>query len=831
MKYISCAVHNIRYFAYYSFAMSFIPILGKHSELIKDLVDSDYDGNLHTLFADLNITEISVDDFVYTLATLLNFNDNAELKRLATIRVTQHHNTKRANSLNKTIECATLMQNLDNIIAQYESVELNDCYNMYTNDAENGAENNSVNDKENDSVNNEEHDLVKHKGHDSENDSVNNDEENDDIYDNYIFNAIRDDNAAYINTDTDIDTDTDTDADTDTDTDNDIYDNCIFDAIRADKYDWESYDRYNIYDNYIFNAIRDDNAAYINTDTDIDTDTDTDADTDTDDDADSDPNLDNDTDTDTDPNPNLNINADTDTDPNSNIDPATDTIINIAYDSIITNIKNIELELNATKLLSNLIISNIKKLNYEYHQFTDTINNLNNKFNNWRCACIDYSSNIGIENFLIACDKLKMTSVINSTMKLCIKLCTPMQQSLINLTTHDRDYDIASLYNKGYRFVYNNDITMHSNAKESDYSNAIRNGLHITKLIDNSDSTILYSTCKSLCKTLTMANIDATQYEGMSLCKYKLLTSLQMRGDITNINISNMPSLYELYCGNAESGFTKKNFFPASLRALYVNSCSLCIGKKSIRKCKFIEKLICDESDIESFKPFEKSLRILSASFCCNILDKNLRNCANIEKLDCSNNYSITTCKPFALSLRTLVCSNSNIDDNGLANCIYIEELDCDSNNNISTCKSFAQSLRILSTNDNSAMSDAGLEKCNRIEELYCTYTEKITTCSSFCNTLRVLNACNCNITDNGIISCRNINTIALNKYSKITTCKPFIKSLTDLYCDNNTIINATHKMRDQMGIHTALNVNKSAGDSYPHADLCKYFRFSDDDD
>ena len=56
--------------------------------------------------------------------------------------------------------------------------------------------------------------------------------------------------------------------------------------------------------------------------------------------------------------------------------------------------------------------------------------------------------------------------------------------------------------------------------------------------------------------------------------------------------------------------------------------------------------------------------------------DADIANCTNITKLDVSTNCKITTCDPFAKSLKILhVCHLSSITDDRLTLCTNIEEL------------------------------------------------------------------------------------------------------------------------------------------------------------
>jgi len=66
------------------------------------------------------------------------------------------------------------------------------------------------------------------------------------------------------------------------------------------------------------------------------------------------------------------------------------------------------------------------------------------------------------------------------------------------------------------------------------------------------------------------------------------------------------------------------------------------------------------------------------------ISDYGLRACKNIKKLYAKNNSKITTCDPFAKSLKILYAENEcGISDDGLQLCDNIQELHASGNNKI----------------------------------------------------------------------------------------------------------------------------------------------------
>jgi len=534
---------------------------------------------------------------------------------------------------------------------------------------------------------------------------------------------------------------------------------------------------------------------------------------------------------------------DIDTDTDTETTDSHNNIVSNNYNLIVSEIKKIEkrIALKLEKTTQHQTTIDIKDLDIEYRTFTRIIRELLKKFDNRGDVVRNYILHIGIENFLSACDKLKLNQQIyNVIIGLNMKLQTPMQQSVINHEFCMRD-NIVTIFDNGYRLIYNNTVTMLD--VDDKFCRAIKNGLSITKLTKCDSCEIGKILDKSLCNNLhTLQLVDKIQYNygdyytnkiqsQLQLDKFPPLTSFDIskyKKDTINICIKNMHSLRELNCCGCN--INDINFFPASLHTLCINYTRL--PQRCITKCTSIVKLICNNNKcITSCESFAKSLRILSIENICSIECKGLIGCVNIEKLNCMGNSKITTCAPFASSLRVLICSFSNaITDKGIEGCAYIEELDCSKNKNITTCKPFAASLRILICNYCN-IRDNGLAKCTNIETLECSHTELITTCVPFCKSLCILAACNSNITDNGIAKCSNIHSIEFNRNSKITSCMPFIRSLRNLYCDDKSIIAKMQAYRDKVGITIGLNLkNKYTDCNVEYSNLHKYFQFSTND-
>jgi len=197
---------------------------------------------------------------------------------------------------------------------------------------------------------------------------------------------------------------------------------------------------------------------------------------------------------------------------------------------------------------------------------------------------------------------------------------------------------------------------------------------------------------------------------------------------------------------------------------------------------------------ITTCEPFAKSLKILHADISnnpgdCNMTDDGISKCTNIEVLYASGNNKITSCDPFSESLRELhvlmdEAGWCGMNDHGIRLCKNIEKLYAADNTNISTCEPFAKSLRILSASYSylqslGGISDEGLQKCFWIERLDVTNNMKITTCKPFARTLRHLVAQHpYGITDVALRICTGIEILIVDGNNKITTCNPFAKSL-----------------------------------------------------
>ena len=229
----------------------------------------------------------------------------------------------------------------------------------------------------------------------------------------------------------------------------------------------------------------------------------------------------------------------------------------------------------------------------------------------------------------------------------------------------------------------------------------------------------------------------------LSCSNSRLVTEPDTSDVATNV-LQDCTSLEKFICNsNMYNGYIEASFdsFATSLKTLLVDSCNGTKDAHSIQKCINIEKISCNDYDYHdcySYMDFgvTKTLRVLSV--CGALMDDNvLKHCANIVEFDCSDNYTITTCAPFAKTLETLHACGSAMSDNGLVKCTKIKNLNCCRNYHITTCEPFANSLCKLMANY-SGITDYGLKKCKKITTLICN-SSRVTKCGPFIFSLKIL--------------------------------------------------------------------------------------------
>ena len=201
----------------------------------------------------------------------------------------------------------------------------------------------------------------------------------------------------------------------------------------------------------------------------------------------------------------------------------------------------------------------------------------------------------------------------------------------------------------------------------------------------------------------------------------------------------------------------------------------------------FVKEISIAYKNLKKCGQFTLSLHTLSLHDC-EIDDNTLAKCTSLTSLDLSSLCEITTCAPFAKSLRRLrIIEIVHFNYDSIMRCMAIGELHASENRFIKTCQPFARSLRILFANDDCGIGDRGLESCTLIEILSADDNLKITSCDPFAKTLRILSACKPNlyslppsngISDKGLTLCANLQALYAINNRGITTCAPFAKSI-----------------------------------------------------
>ena len=349
-----------------------------------------------------------------------------------------------------------------------------------------------------------------------------------------------------------------------------------------------------------------------------------------------------------------------------------------------------------------------------------------------------------------------------------------------------------------HNVIYNDTIMIYP---KSCMRNIIRNGLRVTNMTISSNSAVTDFDIEC-CTSLTGLIIDSdTQITTLA----PFAKTLRMLSIATNMCLIDDDAL--LLCTDLEeldvSGndkITTCATFAKSLKILHANSCILnhrigwetyCgITDDSLKLCTNIEILhATDNLRITTCTPFAKSLKILYADGeWCAITDDGLLSCTTLQQLYVSDNAGITTCAPFANTLTILYAKNDKggIVDAGLSLCTMICELNASNNSKITTCAPFAKSLKILHAFERCGISDAGLSNCIAIEKLWVWDNPKITTCKPFARTLNMLDAHNnSGIDDKGLSHCASIIRLSAASNPKITTCDPFAGTLRELNAAN----------------------------------------------
>jgi len=340
--------------------------------------------------------------------------------------------------------------------------------------------------------------------------------------------------------------------------------------------------------------------------------------------------------------------------------------------------------------------------------------------------------NIDIRTILRICDKLVLVNAMDKTIKLSIGLKTPL--TIVNHRIRS-SADIYVAYMNRYNIVFNGivDFTGQSTAKMVASNKNVNTYMRVAKLYNTNWS----------CTTMHIGSLRVLYAsDGSSIC------------DAT-INLCVV--LEELYADNNKNITTCKPF----ANTLHTLSCagSCGITDKGIKRCAKLKNLhMMDNVHITTCVPFARTLKYLNISnspyndyddiMCDDGLYSRMQQ-FNISELNANYNRRITTCKTFAKSLKILhaccnIPSNKNgyncgIGDYGLRLCTSITELYARHNYGITTCAPFAHSLRKLSIPFGSGIRNEGLRLCMSITDLNVSCNPRAISCDPFANTLRIL--------------------------------------------------------------------------------------------
>jgi len=391
-----------------------------------------------------------------------------------------------------------------------------------------------------------------------------------------------------------------------------------------------------------------------------------------------------------------------------------------------------------------------------------------------------------IENTLSIYDELSMSCSVSATLLQLGRLNNMMDRYIINHTIM-KNPDILHIYLYGYRIItYDTKYELVCIDKDNILrtANGIQNGAYIETLeikkryrnIDDSAISILNNVNFPDVRELVLR--DTTMFDKL----------IQNFSGVTNIDISDetygykpsvshiiasVPFLKKLSAYGLQDIPTtnRKHITTTRYDALESVSLTMCdIDDATFDMCKKLQSLTITNTRCVNLTRIPSTITNLYISDS-SITDSMLLQCKKVRMLNIYQNDKITTCNPFAKSLREVVLSSfTGITDVGLALCKNIKILFVSGNSNISTCEPFAKSLRKLDAEYASAINDDGIKLCTNLRELYASHNKNITTCKPFAKSLKILAAHgSCGICDAGLRSCVNLKFVTSTNNMKIT--------------------------------------------------------------
>jgi len=351
---------------------------------------------------------------------------------------------------------------------------------------------------------------------------------------------------------------------------------------------------------------------------------------------------------------------------------------------------------------------------------------------------------IGIERALLICDELCTPVIIDEILNIGERLDRLYEYKIIN---HRCDSpDICKAYNNGYQPIPHNGKSYYI-LNTTLLNTAFDNGLYI------SNSTLY------LCD---FDVINSNYTKDITNLHFHNFTGSKKMDEIWNLeNVKKLMITYAcvLQYDNACHIFER---VAKQLECIKIMDSGCTINDTHLELCVNLKELYADNNKCikKCTQQYAKSLRLISASvdrvYDCSIGSNCLLLCTNLKILNAHNNPNIITCAPFAHSLVALFAGQSNcyVERNGLAQCCGIGNdglrlctrlkiLHCANNIKITTCSPFAKTLRILDASRMCGIGDDGLKLCTRLTYLNASDNNDITTCASFANSLKFIrNGC-----------------------------------------------------------------------------------------
>jgi len=386
---------------------------------------------------------------------------------------------------------------------------------------------------------------------------------------------------------------------------------------------------------------------------------------------------------------------------------------------------------------------------------------------------------IGIETALYICDELGAPSIITKIIHMQILLDTITTNQIINHNINDTC--LIPAYNRGYKLIPHtkSKLIMDQDNSIASINNALNNGLYLTRLMPSNKSHHNVIDEKIMCDTLKRNFAEITDV---------WLSHLLIANTAHVHKFASTNNVYTL-CTNVSRVFSDDNRVRQDLdhnicRSFIKNITHFDVPSLNtdFGSCARIQTFNTLYNNDLSLAPFAKTLKKLTVSYPSVMSNQNLAHCNIIKILYAQNNANITTCKPFAKTLRILDASGNScmIDDAGLKLCTNIKHLNHADNKWITTYEPFAKTLQVLSTGQHDIKYpfplqmgnyDIMLSRCTKLRELYIyghisgmsKYLREveISECTPFARTLVILYIeGQCKLTDDKLKMCVNLKLV-----------------------------------------------------------------------